>query len=163
MKSEVYSKSELINELRKQGKSYGQIGAIMGISKQRVHQLYKGYLGRNSGTKIVERTMCTFCHSEDNLEVHHINGDRHNNDRKNLLVLCRKCHKKLEATLRNTGKRPRYDRIIKQPTNRAELTKRIMVRYRRGYSMREIGEIFNVSRTTVWNIINSEKPLDKRQ
>jgi hypothetical protein len=37
------------------------------------------------------------CASEQNIEVHHVDGDRNNNDPDNLVPLCRDCHTKLHA------------------------------------------------------------------
>lgn len=36
---------------------------------------------------------CTECGATDNIEVHHIDGDRGNNDPQNLLPLCHACHR----------------------------------------------------------------------
>lgn len=35
---------------------------------------------------------CTICGSRKNIEVHHIDGDRSNNDLANLAPVCRSCH-----------------------------------------------------------------------
>ena len=37
---------------------------------------------------------CQECGKTDDLEVHHIDGNRLNNDPENLLTLCKKCHRK---------------------------------------------------------------------
>jgi len=37
-------RQELIKQLLKEGKTYREIGAIMNISRQRVHQLLTGYV-----------------------------------------------------------------------------------------------------------------------
>ena len=50
----------------------------------------------------VERKLargCLFCGVKDRkiLEVHHIDKDKTNNERRNLEVLCRSCHRKLHS------------------------------------------------------------------
>ena len=35
---------------------------------------------------------CSLCHSDYHLEMHHRNGDRENNTRDNLIILCKLCH-----------------------------------------------------------------------
>lgn|GEM_PF-3784464 len=35
---------------------------------------------------------CKLCYSDNNLEIHHIDGDRKNNSEKNLITLCQHCH-----------------------------------------------------------------------
>lgn len=41
-------RKEKIEELRRQGKTYAEIGAIMGISRQRIHQIITGYKYKSS-------------------------------------------------------------------------------------------------------------------
>lgn len=36
--------------------------------------------------------LCIICGEEDNIDVHHIDGDRTNNQLKNLIPVCRYCH-----------------------------------------------------------------------
>ena len=38
-------------------------------------------------------TECVLCRSDILLEMHHIDGNRKNNDRSNRVILCMKCHK----------------------------------------------------------------------
>jgi len=35
---------------------------------------------------------CVLCSSQNNMVIHHLDGDRSNNQNSNLTVLCRKCH-----------------------------------------------------------------------
>lgn len=108
----------IIRRLRKQRYTYREIGERLGISKQRVHQLYKNYKGYIGNTKNVNdfrelNKKCFKCESEKFLEIHHKDGNRSNNDFSNLQSLCRKCHRELESfryynklkpTERNRGK-----------------------------------------------------------
>lgn len=41
---------------------------------------------------------CANCGAGDGLEVHHLNGDREDNDVDNLAVLCRHCHRRLHRS-----------------------------------------------------------------
>jgi len=90
----------IINELRIQRKTYQEIGDILGITKQRVHQIYKDYVKtyQHIKAKVKDRDsyQCVICGSTENLEVHHINGIKKDNHLENLVTLCRKCHHKIE-------------------------------------------------------------------
>lgn len=39
---------------------------------------------------------CHLCESEENIAVHHIDGDRENNELGNLLPVCRGCYIKIQ-------------------------------------------------------------------
>jgi len=97
----MISKKLLIKELRNQKKSYKEIGDILHISKQRVHQIYKNYQATDKKIRreIIERDgkKCTICNSFLKIEVHHIDGDKKNNKKSNLITLCRKCHIKVDS------------------------------------------------------------------
>jgi len=41
---------------------------------------------------------CSECDSSEAIEVHHIDGDRNNNEPENLLPLCRRCHSKVHGS-----------------------------------------------------------------
>lgn len=96
-KSEI--RKEAIYELRKQGISFKEIAIKMGISRQRIHQIYKDY--RITPTREREiaidiaRNRCVVCGSKENIEIHHLDGDTNNNEQCNLMVLCRNCHHRL--------------------------------------------------------------------
>jgi nitrate/TMAO reductase-like tetraheme cytochrome c subunit len=67
---------------------------------------------------------CAVCgeRSNQHLDVHHINGDKHNNTPENLVALCRTCHMNMEHTsqevqdlLYSTGTDPEWtlnDRVV---------------------------------------------------
>lgn len=44
--------------------------------------------------KSVNLSKCTICHSENKIQVHHKDHNRHNNNLENLMVLCASCHAK---------------------------------------------------------------------
>lgn len=44
--------------------------------------------------KLRDKNTCQKCGKMDDLDVHHIDGDRLNNNPKNLITLCKKCHRK---------------------------------------------------------------------
>ena len=91
----------IIHEMRKERKTYQEIADSLGITKQRVHQIYKNYSSMNheKTLKVRDRDdgMCVICDSTENLEVHHINGIRRDNHLDNLVTLCRKCHVRVET------------------------------------------------------------------
>lgn len=43
---------------------------------------------------ILQKDSCELCGQQNNIDVHHIDGDYQNNDPSNLQVLCRSCHMK---------------------------------------------------------------------
>jgi len=96
-------------ELREKGLSYQSIGDLLGISRQRVHQIISGYgLLVKSGKKrdgwyseikkiVFERDnhKCQRCGSTDSLILHHLDGNDLNNEFHNLVLLCRTCHQNM--------------------------------------------------------------------
>ena len=48
-----------------------------------------------------EITICSVCGKTGKMDIHHIDGDCHNNSVDNLTVLCRSCHMKLHAATRH--------------------------------------------------------------
>jgi hypothetical protein len=48
-----------------------------------------------------ENPHCYFCNNRDNLEIHHIDANRRNVERKNLIVLCTHCHRRLHTKIYN--------------------------------------------------------------
>lgn len=97
---------EKIGALRSQRKTYKEIGYLMSVSKQRIHQIYKNYGAGKSYSKQRERVisisrgLCALCGLKRFLEVHHVDGNRGNNTPQNLAPLCRKCHRVAEKKLR---------------------------------------------------------------
>ena len=45
------TRKAIADQLRKEGKSYAEIGEILKITRQRVHQLLTGYKAPNSGRR----------------------------------------------------------------------------------------------------------------
>ena len=45
---------------------------------------------------ILHKEVCELCGSDNNLDIHHIDGDWQNNNLDNLMCLCRSCHTKYE-------------------------------------------------------------------
>lgn len=47
---------------------------------------------------------CQICSSEENLEVHHKDGDFRNNSPDNLILLCLSCHRRIDNRIKNIPK-----------------------------------------------------------
>ena len=82
------------------------------FQKGESHPLWRGGLSNKQGylwnwkyikPKILKRDnySCKLCSSKTKLEVHHIDGNKHNNTQYNLITLCKNCHSK---TNQNRGK-----------------------------------------------------------
>lgn len=103
------------------GSSYVAIGAMLGLSRARVHQIAQGYrlLYRPLRLKIVKRDhyQCVACSDTKRLEVHHIDGDTSNNIPENLITLCKSCHARADRLMRaEQGKTYRIADAIKAKT-----------------------------------------------
>jgi hypothetical protein len=97
-------KKQKVLDLYAQTKSYAVVGKMMGISRQRVHQLVTGY--NSSGFATSQRgnlydkiylseeknRVCMVCFSQPFEHFHHKDGNTKNNNIKNLLPVCRSCH-----------------------------------------------------------------------
>lgn len=95
-------RNETICRLIVRGCTYEQVGEVLGISKQRVHQIYnKKYFCSNHFAAIrhyiLERDdfKCQFCFKSKNIQVHHLNKVNTDNKPSNLMTLCQLCHHKL--------------------------------------------------------------------
>lgn len=69
-----------------------------GISRQRLHQILKGYTTlmpekREKIAKLIDLTRCANCRNhQEKIQIHHKNHNSKDNTIENLLPLCRKCH-----------------------------------------------------------------------
>ena len=102
-------KITIIKKLRARRYTYKEIGEKLGISKQRVHQLYKDYIFCNYSVNRKfsrENISCSICGGKKQLETHHKDGDRRNNKLSNLQRLCVICHRKEESFLYKNGLKP---------------------------------------------------------
>lgn len=116
------NRKEQMISLRNRGYSYGQIGRLFKVSRQRVHQITSGYqvnlqaLTTTGKYKFIHEFIldrdehkCQKCGAAKKVLVHHIDGD--NNRDRNLITLCQRCHLELhrpqEQKLLNRSKRIR--------------------------------------------------------
>lgn len=80
--------------------TYQQIADEFGVSRQRVHQKYRDY--KPTDQTILKKVyalhgrQCVICGKTKNIEVHHMDGVKTNNDLSNLTPLCRKHHRECE-------------------------------------------------------------------
>lgn len=100
--------------MRKRKRTYKEIAESLGMTKQRVHQIYKNHKPTPQSLvieiRIRDGEQCRICHSKRKLEVHHVNGVKKDNSKTNLVTLCRKCHIRVEKNDRKTikGTEPKY-------------------------------------------------------
>jgi len=62
------------------------------------HYLWKGGHSRRPYRKLVKKEKCDRCGSVKNLGIHHRDDDHYNDDLKNLVVLCLRCHMSVHKT-----------------------------------------------------------------
>src|SRR3990167_3999590 len=92
--SMAMDRKERIEQLRLQRFTFQQIGELLGISKQRAHQILSGNNKKDYDVikdAIFERdgNVCRWCKKQVDLMLHHIDGNDANNNPKNLLTMCR--------------------------------------------------------------------------
>jgi len=105
---------ERIKETYEQTRSYAETGKLLGISRQRVHQVVANY--RNFGIErfnkkeraiFSDRQECEVCQKEKATVIHHRDLNNANDDTANLLPVCKKCHNILHSgrtyVTKNTG------------------------------------------------------------
>jgi len=104
--------AKIVMRLREKGYTFQEIGDQLELSKQRAYQIYSGYESMmikkeqkkepapNRREKILHRdnNECQFCFGHEDLEVHHMDRNRKNNESRNLITLCYKCHSMLHRT-----------------------------------------------------------------
>ena len=79
------------------GHSQSGVARILGTSRQRVHQIVRNYVSRWGTNKEQLQKLrggCKICR-QDASQLHHIDGNTHNNHIKNLLPVCPRCHYEL--------------------------------------------------------------------
>ena len=107
----IAGRKEYAKSLRDKGLSYGSIGLMLGVSRQRVHQMVSGYGGliRSGNRKggwyrtlkravlTRDHNQCVQCGTTSSLLVHHLDSNDHHNDITNPITLCACCHTKLHS------------------------------------------------------------------
>lgn len=87
---------ELARSLKSQGKSYQDVGEILGVSRQRVQQIVS--LTEKERSLLIEKNhnKCSLCGIEkNNLEVHHLDYEKNI-----VIILCFNCHRFLHREIR---------------------------------------------------------------
>jgi len=101
---ELKEKRKTTNDIRKDenGKYKNRDEYVdMLIKSNKLHLGNSDYKGR---AFLYYGEECNRCGITEKLCVHHIDGNRENNDLKNLRVLCRKCHNRLHRNIANPNK-----------------------------------------------------------
>ncbi len=155
-----------IAKLRGEHKTYKEIGEILGFSKQRVHQLFKGYHSNHGSYRLSillrDDFKCQICNNPKNLEVHHINGrnveDPDNPN--NLATVCKKCHLRIDAEDRKTIRKPEIKYFM---SLKSQYRERVIEEYNktitetRHPSYSEIAKVVGCSKMTVAVFIRQYK------
>jgi hypothetical protein len=90
-------RADTARKMKQAGKTYAQIGAELGISRQRAQQLVRPSDRVLAEKKIIAGGRCQKCGKEaKKLEGHH--SDYGSDD---VIMLCTSCHKKADTELRN--------------------------------------------------------------
>jgi len=109
-----YRNREIL-EIYKNLWSYTTTGKLVGLSRQRIHQIVAEY--KNTGSKGRKQkylwfnfthTTCYLCRKTKVSILHHIDFNNSNDKISNLIPLCKKCHIKVHRRHRNgNGYKPR--------------------------------------------------------
>jgi len=108
-KKEALKRKEKINELFfGDNLSLTDIGKILDVSRQRVHQILRnlkcgegGNIPKAKRKEIRKRDKkCVHCKTyKKNMVIHHIDQNKRNNSSNNLMLVCRSCHTKIHNAL----------------------------------------------------------------
>lgn len=74
------------------------------------HQ-WSNYTAEYSYRHVLQKTKCIFCKSKKHLVIHHKDLDRSNNNKGNLVCVCRRCHSKLHNLIGNINSRSKTSLI----------------------------------------------------
>lgn len=101
--NQTESKIDKIKSLYASLNSYSKVGKIMGISRQRIHQIVKDYnnFGRTYKRKEIYdsawRDNCSICNNKTDV-LHHKDFNNKNDNKDNLMPLCSNCHYKIHKS-----------------------------------------------------------------
>lgn len=98
------------------GKWSGKNNPNYGVNARRFHRhpSFKTGIGCYRPMMLADfDAKCIICDSTDNIIVHHRDGNRENNVRSNLLVLCESCHHKIHAVLNPRKRDAKTGRFLK--------------------------------------------------
>ena len=106
---------ELVKMLYENGDGFTTIGKKVGVTRQRIHQIVRGYHQIfNSKQKYNQlyKTLCSVCHLRRTENLHHIDHNVENNTLDNLLPVCISCHRKFHSIKRGRWSRD-YDACLR--------------------------------------------------
>jgi len=102
-KDEKSERNNSIVLMYENGKKTVEIARYFSISRQRVHQVLRGYKTAPNRVRIMmANNRCDICGSADKLVVHHKDKNSRNNNRDNLMKICSNCHVEIHKNLRST-------------------------------------------------------------
>lgn len=149
--------------------SFGEIGKIFGISRQRVQQLTSGYYKLKSNgefahwfsvlrQEVMERDkfICVSCGASAGLIIHHWDGDDTNNEMGNLATVCRSCHQHLHIYGKHKKVRNKSE---EQQKAYGTLGRNWLIckYYKEGKRQKELVRMFALSKQRVGQVIKREE------
>lgn len=109
MSASQSSKREAARLLKRAGKTYAEVGEVMGISRQRAQQLVSP-TSQERSELFADITVCEDCGKEsETLDAHHDNYDSAPSR-----LLCKSCHRKADAKLGFVKKCRNGSKIVRQ-------------------------------------------------
>jgi len=93
-------------QAKRKGKSYQALGNEIGVSRQRIHQKLTGYrtldVKSRKNYPNLKIGICEKCGKKATM-AHHKDGNSRNNERENIMAVCKKCHISEHFASRQTG------------------------------------------------------------
>ena len=147
----------LVEELRRQGFGYEAIAERVGVSRQRIHQIVKGYKHYGIHGRLKKYRKCGVCNDCKVTEaevLHHIDFNNQNDSKENLVGLCRTCHTKRHLVYR---KEHPYNGGSPAKTERNES---IYEDFKAGMSYIDLVVKYRVSSSRISSIINKAENME---
>jgi len=125
-------RKQKVLELRKLGWAWLAIGNYFGISRARAHQIgsgykcgqqedYREYIYQRDNYSCQWQEKCKGKFSLEDLLIHHMDFNDENNNPKNLITLCQKCHIYFHRNKKFHSEKPFYRKEYEEEQQRAKM------------------------------------------